>query len=77
MESSCAKNALPFIKLVNFWTSSHNKCVKGSEDKKILDRGHNLLSVHGIGKDQPREFWKFFFIQLLTFGHVIVNFHDI
>ncbi len=48
--------------------------LRGSEDKKILDRGHNLLSVHGIGKDQPREFWKFFFGQLLTFGHVTVNF---
>ena len=37
-----------------------------SEDKKIIDRKHNNLSVYGIGKDRSKEFWQSFFTTILA-----------
>ena len=48
--------------------------IRGSEDKKIIERKHNTLSVYGIGKDKPKEFWQSFLRQLLASGHLKINF---
>jgi len=48
--------------------------IRGSEDKKIIDRKHNNLSVYGIGKDRSKEFWQSFLRQLLASGHLRINF---
>ena len=32
--------------------------LRGSQNKKVLDRGHDRLSVFGIGKDQPTGHWR-------------------
>ena len=32
--------------------------LRGSENAKVLAKGHNTLSTHGIGKDQPAEYWQ-------------------
>ena len=48
--------------------------LRGSEDKKILDKGHQNLSVHGLGKDKTKEFWQSFLRQMLAYGHLKINF---
>jgi ATP-dependent DNA helicase RecQ len=32
--------------------------LRGSEAQKLIDRGHQALSVYGIGKDRPLEDWR-------------------
>ncbi len=48
--------------------------LRGSEDKKVIEKGHNYLSVYGIGKNKSKEFWRSFLRQLLAFGHLQINF---
>ena len=48
--------------------------LRGSEDKKILDKGHQKLSVYGLGKDETKEFWQSFLRQMLAYGHLKINF---
>jgi ATP-dependent DNA helicase RecQ len=48
--------------------------LRGSKDKKVLDRGHHELSVYGIGVDKSSSFWRSFFRQLLAFNHIRINF---
>ncbi|MEZ6191701.1 MAG: RecQ family ATP-dependent DNA helicase [Phycisphaerales bacterium] len=31
--------------------------LRGSMAQKIIDKGHDQLSVHGIGKDKPKPYW--------------------
>ena len=48
--------------------------LRGSEEKKILDKGHQKLSVYGLGKDKTKEFWQSFLRQMLAYGHLKINF---
>ncbi len=48
--------------------------LRGSENKKILDKGHQKLSVYGLGKDKTKEFWQSFLRQMLAYGHLKINF---
>ena len=48
--------------------------LRGSEDKKIIDKGHHNLSVYGIGNDKSKEFWQSFLRQMLAYGHLKINF---
>ncbi len=48
--------------------------LRGSEDKKILDKGHQNLSVYGLGKDKTKEFWQSFLRQMLAYRHLKINF---
>ncbi len=48
--------------------------LRGSTDKKVFEKGHNNLSVYGIGKDKSINFWQSFLRQLLAFGHLEINF---
>lgn len=31
--------------------------LRGSKNKKVLDSGHDKLSVYGVGSDHPKEYW--------------------
>ena len=48
--------------------------LRGSEDKKVFDKGHQNLSVYGIGNDKSKEFWQSFLRQMLAYGHLKINF---
>ena len=50
------------------------KVLRGSADAKIIDRGHNRLSVYGVGNDKSEFFWRSFLRQLLAINHLRVNF---
>ena len=41
--------------------------------KNIIDKGHNNLSVFGIGSEYSKDFWQSFVRQLLAFGHLRLN----
>ena len=48
--------------------------LRGSQDNKVMERGHDKLSVYGIGRDKSKDFWQSFLRQLLAFGHLQINF---
>ena len=48
--------------------------LRGSQDNKVIEKGHDQLSVYGIGQDKSKEFWQSFLRQLLAFGHLQINF---
>ena len=47
--------------------------LRGSENAKVLAKGHNTLSTHGIGKDQPTEYWQALGRQLAQAGYLSVS----
>lgn len=49
------------------------KVVHGSKEQKILDRGHETLSVWGIAKDTPTTVLNEVFMQLLARGFIKQN----
>ncbi len=49
--------------------------LRGMEEKNIIDKGHNNLSVFGIGSEYSKDFWQSFVRQLLAFGHLRLNIH--
>lgn len=40
--------------------------LRGSRGGKVTERGHDALSVFGIGKDRPKEYWNSVLRQLLN-----------
>lgn len=44
--------------------------IRGSKDEKVLERGHNNLSVYGIGKDTPAKEWNFI-VRNLIFREIL------
>ncbi|MGB0744938.1 MAG: DNA helicase RecQ [Opitutales bacterium] len=44
--------------------------LRGSENKKVLAKGHQRLSTHGIGQEQPAEFWQGLGKQLIQRGYL-------
>jgi ATP-dependent DNA helicase RecQ len=47
--------------------------LRGSASEKILERGHQELSVYGIGRDQPAEAWRELGSLLLVEGLLAEN----
>jgi ATP-dependent DNA helicase RecQ len=47
--------------------------LRGSQNKKVLDRGHDKLSVYGIGKDKPADHWNSVLRQLLNTGYIQIR----
>lgn len=47
--------------------------LRGSENAKVLAKGHNTLSTHGIGKDQPVAYWQALGRQLTQAGYLNVS----
>ncbi len=44
--------------------------LRGSENLKVIGKGHQRLSTHGIGKDQPAEYWQGLGKQLIQRGYL-------
>ncbi|MGK0367057.1 MAG: ATP-dependent DNA helicase RecQ, partial [Thermoproteota archaeon] len=40
--------------------------LRGSQNAKVMDRGHDKLSVYGIGKDESKQHWSVIIRQLLN-----------
>ena len=52
--------------------------LRGMHNQKIIERGHDKLSVYGIGKDKSKEHWQSVIRQLIHLGfvqQVIGEFH--
>lgn len=47
--------------------------LRGSENAKVIERGHDKLSVYGIGKDRPKTFWNTLLRQLLSEGFIKIK----
>lgn len=48
--------------------------LRGSVEKKIIERRHHELSVHGAGADKSAIFWRNILRQLLASNHIRINF---
>jgi ATP-dependent DNA helicase RecQ len=44
--------------------------LRGSENMKVMAKGHQRLSTHGIGQDQPTEYWQGLGKQLIQRGYL-------
>ncbi len=44
--------------------------LRGSKSQKVLDRGHDQLSVYGIGREETKHHWNSVLRQLLHRGHI-------
>jgi ATP-dependent DNA helicase RecQ len=44
--------------------------LRGSENLKVIGKGHQRLSTHGIGKDQPADYWQGLGKQLIQRGYL-------
>ncbi|HLW57215.1 MAG TPA: DNA helicase RecQ [Bacteriovoracaceae bacterium] len=47
--------------------------LRGSKSAKILEKKHDELSVFGIGKDRPKEYWNTLLRQLLNLNFVRIK----
>jgi len=47
--------------------------LRGSLSSKVLERGHDKLTVHGIGKDKPLNHWNFIIRHLLNGGYLRIK----
>ncbi|MEM7189865.1 MAG: DNA helicase RecQ [Pseudomonadota bacterium] len=47
--------------------------LRGSENQKIVELGHDRLPTHGVGKDQPKPWWQAFLRQLVSAGHLEID----
>ena len=62
-----------FLKQANTGQVHVINVLRGMEEKNIIDKGHNNLSVFGIGSEYSKDFWQSFVRQLLAFGHLRLN----
>jgi len=47
--------------------------LRGSQAQKITERGHEQLSVHGIGKDRPDAYWRALAEKLIDRGELMLS----
>ena len=47
--------------------------LRGSKNAKVINKGHQSLSVYGIGKDYPREHWNSIIRQLLNLNYISIK----
>ena len=47
--------------------------VRGSENQKILDRGHDKLPTFGVGGDLSKQYWTAFIRQMVAGGVLSIN----
>ncbi|MEM8868112.1 MAG: DNA helicase RecQ [Verrucomicrobiota bacterium] len=47
--------------------------LRGSENAKVLARGHEKLSTHGIGQDRAAEYWQMLGKQLIQRGYLALS----
>lgn len=47
--------------------------LRGSKSNKVTEKGHQDLSVYGIGKDRPKDHWNSILRQLLSLDYVFIK----
>ena len=47
--------------------------LRGSENQRILELGHDRLPTHGVGAAQPKPWWQAFLRQLVSAGHLEID----
>ena len=47
--------------------------LRGSKSSKVLDRGHDKLSVYGIGKEKSKHHWNILLRQLLNQNYIEIR----
>lgn len=47
--------------------------IRGSKNAKIVERRHDQLSVYGIGKEKPKEYWNSILRQLLNLNYIAIK----
>lgn len=47
--------------------------LRGSKSNKVTEKGHQDLSVYGIGKDRPKEHWNSILRQLMSLDYIFVK----
>ncbi|WP_416898856.1 MAG: DNA helicase RecQ [Minwuia sp.] len=47
--------------------------IRGSENRRVLELGHDRLAEHGAGKDRPAPWWQAFLRQLVSAGHLEID----
>lgn len=47
--------------------------LRGSESEKIFARGHDKLSVYGVGQGHPKNFWTAFIRQVVASGYLSID----
>ena len=47
--------------------------LRGSKNAKILERGHNKLSVYGLGKEKSKNHWNVVLRQLLNMQYIAIT----
>jgi ATP-dependent DNA helicase RecQ len=47
--------------------------VRGAQNQKILERGHDKLPTFGVGKDHSKQYWQAFIRQMVASGPLTIN----
>ncbi|WP_269524006.1 DNA helicase RecQ [Coraliomargarita parva] len=47
--------------------------LRGSENAKVLDKGHDKLTTHGIGMEHPADYWRVLGKQLIQAGYLSLS----
>lgn len=57
----------------NFGAGYVTDVLRGSENAKVLSRGHEKLSCYGVGADKPKSFWNTLLRQLLSQDYIKIK----
>lgn len=47
--------------------------LRGSENQRVVDLGHDRLAEHGYGADKAKPWWQAFLRQLVSAGHLTID----
>ena len=57
-----------------FFGAGHiNDVLRGAENQKIRNKGHQNLTSHGLGKDFSKDYWQAFMRQAVAGGYLSIN----
>ena len=47
--------------------------LRGAENQRVRETGHDRLAVHGTGRDRAKPWWQAFLRQLVSAGHLVID----
>lgn len=47
--------------------------LRGSENRRVQEMGHDKLALHGTGRDLAKPWWQAFVRQLISAGHLVID----